>query len=244
MNRFVLRIAPLVLATSTLAWSQAPHNSCKLEPEQLSHFSYQFKNVTQQESATEVLTALRNMTDSRSTTVVLVPEQHTVVMRGCPEDIDVAKKILQDLDQVKPVYRLTFTLTEVVGNKRQPSQKFTLDAVAGQRARLKQGTRIPVTTGTYSAEKGAQNQIQYLDVGVNIDVTPSAVSGGVLLTASVERSSVTADHSVTTTEPVIAQSTLQSTLHVSEGKEAKVGTIALPENQGQLEVEVSYTSEK
>ena len=53
-------------------------------------------------------------------------------------------------------------------------------ATDGQRATLKIGSKIPVATGSYSAgaaistaSLGVQTQFQYLDVGVNIDMTPT-----------------------------------------------------------------------
>ncbi len=53
-------------------------------------------------------------------------------------------------------------------------------ATDGQRATLKIGSKIPVATGSYNAgvstgiaSLGVQTQFQYLDVGVNIDMTPT-----------------------------------------------------------------------
>ncbi len=53
-------------------------------------------------------------------------------------------------------------------------------ATDGQQATLKIGSKIPVATGSYSAgaaittaSLGVQTQFTYLDVGVNIDMTPT-----------------------------------------------------------------------
>ena len=53
-------------------------------------------------------------------------------------------------------------------------------ATDGQRATLKIGSKIPVATGSYNAgvsagiaSLGVQTQFQYIDVGVNIDMTPT-----------------------------------------------------------------------
>src|SRR5438093_2987854 len=58
-------------------------------------------------------------------------------------------------------------------------------AVDGQKASLKIGNRIPVATGSFQPGIGGvginplvNTQFQYLDVGVNIDVTPRIHSNG------------------------------------------------------------------
>jgi len=58
-------------------------------------------------------------------------------------------------------------------------------ALDGQKATLKIGQRIPVATGSFGAGVGGigitntlvNTQFQYLDVGVNIDITPKVHPG-------------------------------------------------------------------
>ncbi len=68
---------------------------------------------------------------------------------------------------------LSDTDTRVLQNPR-------IRATDGQRATLKIGQKIPVATGSYNAgvstgvaSIGVQTQFTYLDVGVNIDITPT-----------------------------------------------------------------------
>ena len=67
---------------------------------------------------------------------------------------------------------LTDADTRILQNPR-------IRASDGQRATLKIGEKIPVATGSYSstlsttASLGVQTQFTYLDVGVNIDMTPT-----------------------------------------------------------------------
>ncbi len=68
---------------------------------------------------------------------------------------------------------LTDTDTRILQNPR-------IRATDGQRASLKIGQKIPIATGSYNAgvstgvsSIGVQTQFTYLDVGVNIDMTPT-----------------------------------------------------------------------
>ncbi|HSV90313.1 MAG TPA: hypothetical protein VLH80_04415, partial [Nitrospiraceae bacterium] len=68
-------------------------------------------------------------------------------------------------------YRLTYTLTETDGGKRVGTQHFAMIVVSGGKTVLKQGNRVPLVTGSVSTSGGAQTQVQYLDVGLNIDAS-------------------------------------------------------------------------
>ena len=69
---------------------------------------------------------------------------------------------------------LTDTDTRILQNPR-------IRATDGQRATLKIGIKIPVATGSFNSGAatgvgtglGVQTQFTYLDVGVNIDMTPT-----------------------------------------------------------------------
>ena len=57
-------------------------------------------------------------------------------------------------------------------------------ALDGQKATLKIGDRVPVATGSFQPGIGGvginplvNTQFQYLDVGVNIDITPAVHAG-------------------------------------------------------------------
>jgi general secretion pathway protein D len=73
-------------------------------------------------------------------------------------------------------------------------------ALDGQKASLKIGDKVPVATGSFQPGIGGvginplvNTQFQYLDVGVNIDVTPNVhANGEVTLKVAMDISSVTA----------------------------------------------------
>jgi hypothetical protein len=69
------------------------------------------------------------------------------------------------------VYRLEYTITEMDGAKKLSSRSYTLQAEEGKSASMRVGTRVPVPTSTAD---GPQSY-QYMDVGVNLDVTASSL---------------------------------------------------------------------
>jgi len=96
----------------------------------------------------------------------------------------------------------------------------------GQRATLKIGQKIPVATGSYSAgvstttTVGVQTQFTYLDVGVNIDMTPTVhYDREVSLKLSVEVSSEAGSSTISgVTEPIIAQNKAEQVIQLQDGE--------------------------
>ena len=99
-------------------------------------------------------------------------------------------------------------------------------ATDGQRAQLKIGSKIPVATGSYSstlsttASLGVQTQFTYLDVGVNIDMTPTVhfdreISLKLIIEISSQTSTVPLDG---VNEPVISQRKAEQTIQLKDGE--------------------------
>jgi general secretion pathway protein D len=100
-------------------------------------------------------------------------------------------------------------------------------ATDGQRATLKIGSKIPVATGSYNAgvsagiaSLGVQTQFQYLDVGVNIDMTPTVhYDREVSLKLKVEVSSQNGSSTISgVTEPIFAQRSAEQTIQLKDGE--------------------------
>src|ERR1700727_2571506 len=98
----------LVLSGSSI-WAQTASDAAKSGSESVRTFS--LTNVSRPDDATEVTTALRNLLDP-SDKVLLVPSQNAIVVRGTPEQILLAQKLLTDLDRLKKTYRVSYTITE------------------------------------------------------------------------------------------------------------------------------------
>jgi general secretion pathway protein D len=97
----------------------------------------------------------------------------------------------------------------------------------GQGAKLRIGDRVPVATGSYSAgTTGAtvnplvNTQFQYVDVGVNVDVTPHIhLSGDVSIKVAIEVSSVTGHVTIGSIEqPIISQRKIEHDVRLKEGE--------------------------
>ena len=104
-------------------------------------------------------------------------------------------------------------------------QNPSLRAVDGQKATLKIGERIPVATGSYtsatsSTTSAVQTQFQYIDVGVNVDMTPTIhVNRDVTLKLSVEVSSETGTDTIDgVAEPVISQEKSEQVIRLKDGE--------------------------
>lgn len=114
---------------------------------------------------------------------------------------------------------LTDNDTRVLQNPR-------VRASDGQRAQLKIGSKIPVATGSYSstlsttASLGVQTQFTYIDVGVNIDMTPTVhFDREVSLKLKVEISSQNGSVTISgVTEPIISQRSAEQTIQLKDGE--------------------------
>jgi general secretion pathway protein D len=102
-----------------------------------------------------------------------------------------------------------------------------------QKASLKIGSRIPEATGSFSsglttsATLGVQTQFQYIDVGVNIDVTPTVhYDRDVTLKLKIEVSSESGQTTISgVQEPIISQRTIEDTIRLKEGEANILGGI-------------------
>jgi general secretion pathway protein D len=100
-------------------------------------------------------------------------------------------------------------------------------ALDGQKASLKIGDRVPVATGSFQPGIGGvginplvNTQFQYLDVGVNIDITPRVHAGGeVTLKVSLDISAVTSTANIGgISQPVIGQRKVEHEIRLKEGE--------------------------
>jgi general secretion pathway protein D len=123
-------------------------------------------------------------------------------------------------------FLLTDTGTKII-------QDPELRAIDGQSAKLKIGDRVPVATGSFQAGVGVgstggagfvnplvNTQFQYIDVGVNIDVTPHVhANRDVSMKLSVEVSSVTGNATIGgITQPIISQRKVEHEIRLKEGE--------------------------
>lgn len=261
--------------------------------------TFYLANASQQNDANEVLTALRNLMDP-TVKQYLVPSQNAIVMRATPDQLLLARKVIDDLDRARPEVVVDVAILEVnrdkarnigitlpqsfsaqlqsstassssssssssntsgtntpttsgltlndLGNLNATNFGVTVGSATanlllsdsdtrilqdprirasdGQKASLKIGQRIPIATGSYSAGTTTavsalvQTQFQYLDVGVNIDMTPIVhYDRDVTLKLKIEVSSEAGTTSIGgISEPIISQKVIDHTIRLKQGE--------------------------
>ncbi len=189
----------------------------------------------------EILTGLRLLVDP-SCKLYLSPEQNIILMR-CPQEVlETADKIVRELDRKKPDYRLTYTIVESDAGKRVGVQHFALTMIPGVRTTLKDGSKVPVATGSYSAgaaQAGVQTQFTYLDVGLNFDATVDEGADGLRLSSKVEQSGSTEDRTIAgVNEPIVRQAVLVGSATLEVGKPLMLGTLDVAGSTRHLDIEV------
>lgn len=104
----------------------------------------------------------------------------------------------------------------------------------GEKATLKIGDRVPVATGSFQAGTGVgssgvsplvNTQFQYIDVGVNLDVTPRVhPDDEISLKMKVEVSSVTGTESIGgINQPIISQRAVEHDIRLKDGEVSVLG---------------------
>jgi hypothetical protein len=137
-------------------------------------------------------------------------------------------------------YRLTYTITELDGEKRIGTQHFsmTVDPNTGD-SQFKLGSRFPVMTGSSNPESSTQTQVQYVDVGLNVTARMKEYPTGVEIHSKVEQSGVSEEQStVGRNDPVIRQAVLQNTALLTLGKPTLLGSLDVPGSTRHLDIEV------
>ncbi len=107
-------------------------------------------------------------------------------------------------------------------------------ALDGQKASLKIGDKVPIATGSFQPGIGGvginplvNTQFQYLDVGVNIDITPHVHSNGeVTLKIAMDVSAVTGQSNIGgISQPIIGQRKIEHEIRLKDGEANLLGGI-------------------
>jgi general secretion pathway protein D len=218
--------------------------------------------------------------------IQVTPEQRSLTLRGTPDQMVLAQKLLTDIDKPKAEVVVDVVVMEVSrtrmstigtnpptsasvsiapgGSSGSSGGSLTLETLAhltagdiaitipgvsfsllasdsdtkvierpsirvldSEKASLKIGDRVPIATGSFQSGFGGSvnTQFQYLDVGVNVDVTPYVHAGGeVTLKLSLEISSVTGVQNIGGfNQPTIGQRRIE---HEARLKDGEVNLIA------------------
>jgi general secretion pathway protein D len=268
--------------------------------------TFYLANLSQPTELQDVVNAIRAVLDVQRVQQLL--SQNALVVRGTPDQIALAEKLVDDLDKARPEVIVDIAVLQVSKDKSRtlglspptsatvtlqsnintttPTTTTTgttttttgasgtglelntlgslnatdfqvtipsanLSAVMGdtdtkmlqnpqvraldnQKATLKIGERVPVATGSFQPGIGGvginplvNTQFQYLDVGVNIDVTPHVHSDReITLKITMEISSVVGQSSIGgISQPIIGQKKIEHEIRLKDGESSLIGGI-------------------
>ncbi|MGB9236225.1 MAG: cohesin domain-containing protein [Terriglobales bacterium] len=269
--------------------------------------TFYLSNLSQPTELQDVVNAMRTILEVSR--IQQLPSQGAIVVRGTPDQVALAQKLVDDLDKAKPEVVVDVAILEVSRDKMktlgispptsvsvqlQPNISTTtpttgttaggtptttsptqnglnlntfnnlnatdfqvtipgatasallsdstskiiqnpqVRALDGQKASLKIGERVPVATGSFQPGIGGvginplvNTQFQYLDVGVNIDITPRVHAGHeVSLKLSLDVSAVTGNENIGgITQPIIGQRKIEHEIRLKDGEVNVLGGI-------------------
>ena len=271
--------------------------------------TFYLSNLSQPTELQDVVNALRQILEIAR--IQPLPSEGAIVVRGNPDQIALAEKLVSDLDKSKPEVLIDVAVMQITKDKNrtlgvspptsmtvqlQPNvntssssstsststtgstssttsssssgsinlnslanlnatdfqvtiapatisalfsdnntkliQNPQIRALDGQKASLKIGERVPIASGSFQPGIGGvginplvNTQFQYLDVGVNIDVTPTIhANGDVTLKTTLDISSVTGNTNIGgITQPIIGQRKIEHVVRLREGEANLMG---------------------
>lgn len=228
----------LVLALVSMASAQSP--AAESNPPDTKHAPQTVEtvhliHVTAMRDMNDLMNDLRNMLPAAA--IYAIQTENAVSIRGSQTDVETAKKLIAELDHPKIAYRVTYTFTNSDNGKPAGVQRLAVLVVSGEKSAVKHGSRIPIITGTFEKEAGAQNtQVQYLDVGLNVE----ASLDGDRLHSKLEQTGVSDEKSgIGVQDPIVRQTTLEATSDLTTGKIFLLGSLDIPGTSRHQEIEAS-----
>jgi type II secretory pathway component GspD/PulD (secretin) len=229
----------LIVSAHNARAQQTDTKPAEQKPDLGSYQTLYLANITEQREVNDIVTDLRNMLPRAR--IYSVESENAISVRGTPEDIQLAQKMVSELDKPRQAYRLTYTIADIENGKRVGAQSFALIAVVSEgKTILKQGSKVPIITGTTDkGSSGESSQVQYEDVGLAIEASLEAYADGVRLRTKIDQSSVADERpGVSVADPVIRQTVLEATSDLQPGKTAVLGSLDVPGSTRHQEVEV------
>jgi type II secretory pathway component GspD/PulD (secretin) len=227
--------ALLLLATTAMAQDAKPET-----PQAgMVYQTFFLHHAAQHDQANEIVGVLRNaLTHDR---VMYVDTQRAITIGATPDDMAAAQKIIADLDRPIATWKLSYTLTQTEGGQAEGTpQRVTVIVTQGSKTELKLGTKVPLVTGSTGTDSSPSTQVQYIDIGLNLEAKIDGASDTPLLETVVEQSSVAEERSgIGAQDPLIHQTKLVEAVNLAEGKTMTIGTLDLPGSTKQEMVEVT-----
>lgn len=234
----ILAVALGTSAAAAIAPMTAVAQEAKEAPQEIR--TVYLANATSQNDLNDIQTALRSMLPRAK--IYGSPSETAITVRGSADDLQLAAKLISDLDRPKKLYRLTYTITDSENGKRIGTQHCSISIAAGGKTDLKQGSKVPVVTGSYDTGNaaGASNtQVQYLDLGLEIEAHLDGDVDGIKLYSKIVQSSVADEKSIVgAQDPVIRQTVIEGASTLNVGKPMIVGSVDITGSTRHQDVEV------
>lgn len=227
-----VRVASGVALLLTLCCGRGVAQGTEKPP--ASYQAFYLKNATNRNTANDISTAMRNLLPGAK--IYYADTENALLVSGSAEELAQAQKMLADLDKPQKVYRVTYTIGDGHGTPRQVALLVT----TGKWTMAKQGTRVPIMTGSYKEGGGeaANTQFQYVDVGTSVSAELEGYGDGLRLATKIEETSISEQKSnVGIQDPVIEQSVLEEQSPLALGKPVSLGVLQMPEGK-RMDVQV------
>jgi type II secretory pathway component GspD/PulD (secretin) len=219
--------------------ANAPPGATQPKPDFGTYQSIYLTHVTSDSGAFDIQTDLRNMLPRAR--IDYVSSQHVLSIEGSAEEVQSAQKLISDIDRAPLTFRLTFSLTEMDGDKTVGTQKVSLIALdGGEKTIFKQGSKVPIVTGTSAEGSSPQSsQVQYEDVGLDIEAAIDGSPDTLALRARIVQSSLSDERAAGNTgDPAIRQTTLDAGAALVPGKPLVLGSLDIPGSTRREEISV------
>lgn len=202
------------------------------------------KGVVTQYDAVEVESDLRNLLPKAR--IFYVSSRNAISMMSTEHDFEVAQKVVAEMNPGPRVFRLTYTFTNFEGGQSGAHRSVAVVVASGEHASLKQGERVPLVTGRAGANPNdASQQYQYIDVGLNLNVSLRGPADDLVLQTKIAESAVVPDKSVAgLPDPIIRQTVLNNASIVPVGKPLLIGSIEMPGTNKHEQIEVTVEAVK
>jgi hypothetical protein len=197
--------------------------------------TFYLSHATAMRDLQDLQTALRNVCSRAK--IYTVASEGALTIRATPDEMEAAKKVIAELDRPRRSYRVTFTIADTDAGKPDHAWHLALIVIEGEKAILKEGQRVPLVTGMNEGATSTQNaQVQYMDVGINIE---ASLDGG-RLHAKVEQSRVGEEKSgLGAQDPIVHQVMIDGYADLPTAKPFVLGSLDLPDTTRHEEISVS-----
>jgi len=244
LNAAATGLAALIALAFTLApaahaqMAQENDRATAQQPPPEAVQTFFLKNVSEQNELNDIQTDLRNVMPRAR--IYGIQTQNAITVKGTPDDLATAQKLISELDRPCQLYRLTYTITDIDGGKRAGSQQFVILAAWEQRSDFKQGSRVPIVTGSTTEGQSQNTQVQYQDLGLNIEATVGGSPDAITLRTNVQQSSLDEEKPIAgAQDPVIRQTVLRVTVVLVQGKPLVLGSLDIPGTTRREEIAVT-----